>query len=194
MLLPIGRHQGSFCDRRRDAWGSAGRRGRATSKPLALGEGDLDARRGSVLARRGKNGKRREPSWTTRRTRVPRDALLLTPLAGPLGAKPTPERGFAALPLVAHCDNATSHKTPGNWTFSPWARLVSNQRPLACEASALPLSYAPGAAILRSQALASRADRARRGVSGALNPQSAPAGPNSPPRGVPRGTPRRPGR
>ena len=26
-----------------------------------------------------------------------------------------------------------------------WARLVSNQRPLACEASALPLSYAPWA-------------------------------------------------
>lgn len=26
---------------------------------------------------------------------------------------------------------------------SKWARLVSNQRPLACEASALPLSYAP---------------------------------------------------
>lgn len=26
---------------------------------------------------------------------------------------------------------------------SQWARLVSNQRPLACEASALPLSYAP---------------------------------------------------
>src|SRR5207237_215265 len=25
-----------------------------------------------------------------------------------------------------------------------WARLGSNQRPLACEASALPLSYAPG--------------------------------------------------
>src|SRR5207253_3082143 len=29
---------------------------------------------------------------------------------------------------------------------SSWARLGSNQRPLACEASALPLSYAPGAA------------------------------------------------
>ena len=26
---------------------------------------------------------------------------------------------------------------------SPWARVVSNHRPLACEASALPLSYAP---------------------------------------------------
>ena len=32
--------------------------------------------------------------------------------------------------------------------LSIWARLVSNQRPLACEASALPLSYAPGTAIL----------------------------------------------
>ena len=30
-------------------------------------------------------------------------------------------------------------------TPSSWARLGSNQRPLACEASALPLSYAPGA-------------------------------------------------
>jgi hypothetical protein len=29
--------------------------------------------------------------------------------------------------------------------LSEWARLVSNQRPLACEASALPLSYAPWA-------------------------------------------------
>ena len=27
--------------------------------------------------------------------------------------------------------------------FPNWARLGSNQRPLACEASALPLSYAP---------------------------------------------------
>ena len=37
----------------------------------------------------------------------------------------------------------------GSWLSLPaeiggwWARLVSNQRPLACEASALPLSYAP---------------------------------------------------
>src|SRR3954454_82181 len=29
-----------------------------------------------------------------------------------------------------------------------WARLGSNQRPLACEASALPLSYAPGGRTL----------------------------------------------
>src|SRR5215207_574153 len=37
-------------------------------------------------------------------------------------------------------------KVPANAHLFGWARLVSNQRPLACEASALPLSYAPSAA------------------------------------------------
>ena len=43
-----------------------------------------------------------------------------------------------------------SGRSPGRGTdaFLRWARLVSNQRPLACEASALPLSYAPGVVIL----------------------------------------------
>jgi site-specific recombinase XerD len=36
------------------------RSGLRVSEALALGEGDLDERRGSVLVRRGKNGKRRE--------------------------------------------------------------------------------------------------------------------------------------
>jgi integrase len=35
----------------------------------------------------------------------------------------------------------TNH--PASRGFAAWARLGSNQRPLACEASALPLSYAP---------------------------------------------------
>ena len=39
---------------------------------------------------------------------------------------------------------------------SEWARLGSNQRPLACEASALPLSYAPGRGAQSS--LAGRVD------------------------------------
>ena len=39
-----------------------------------------------------------------------------------------------------------------------WARLVSNQRPLACEASALPLSYAPSA-LDASERLGVRARR-----------------------------------
>jgi hypothetical protein len=38
----------------------------------------------------------------------------------------------------------SNDETPADAEASrPWARLVSNQRPLACEASALPLSYAP---------------------------------------------------
>ena len=49
----------------------------------------------------------------------------------------------------APTEPATS-RSPAIWGAEPltpavrrWARLVSNQRPLACEASALPLSYAP---------------------------------------------------
>ena len=40
---------------------------------------------------------------------------------------------------------------------SSWARLGSNQRPLACEASALPLSYAPWAQDCSSESVANRA-------------------------------------
>ena len=36
-----------------------------------------------------------------------------------------------------------SLKTPWLLCFYWWARLGSNQRPLECESSALPLSYAP---------------------------------------------------
>ena len=39
-----------------------------------------------------------------------------------------------------------TRKAPDFQGFPEWARLGSNQRPLACEASALPLSYAPGTA------------------------------------------------
>src|SRR3954471_8816165 len=39
-------------------------------------------------------------------------------------------------------------KPRGCRAFRRWARLVSNQRPLACEASALPLSYAPEAGLI----------------------------------------------
>ena len=43
-----------------------------------------------------------------------------------------------------------------------WARLGSNQRPLACEASALPLSYAPGRGAQSSRALTRRSRRSPR--------------------------------
>jgi hypothetical protein len=49
-----------------------------------------------------------------------------------------------AIACAAECKYGFSRRCrlPG---LSQWARLGSNQRPLACEASALPLSYAPGA-------------------------------------------------
>jgi hypothetical protein len=65
---------------------------------------------------------------------------------------------------------------------SQWARLGSNQRPPACEAGALPLSYAPWGLRLAA-AMLRLPGRARRGASGSLNPQSASAGPNSLSRG-----------
>ncbi len=42
--------------------------------------------------------------------------------------------------ILRRSAGARSTEIPGN---RGWARLGSNQRPLACEASALPLSYAP---------------------------------------------------
>src|SRR3712207_3630852 len=49
---------------------------------------------------------------------------------------------------AAHLSTTESQgrKARRSGPFDSWARLVSNQRPLACEASALPLSYAPGRA------------------------------------------------
>jgi hypothetical protein len=47
--------------------------------------------------------------------------------------------------------------------FLWWARLVSNQRPLACEASALPLSYAPGGRQSRRRPASRRLDVTRGG-------------------------------
>ncbi len=46
--------------------------------------------------------------------------------------------------VVAGGSSARTPPTLAAGRLGPWARLVSNQRPLACEASALPLSYAPG--------------------------------------------------
>ena len=67
-------------------------------------------------------------------------------------------RQAAASELASESDRRTAPHGPASRGADPagfvpvrggagitrrWARLVSNQRPLACEASALPLSYAP---------------------------------------------------
>ncbi len=50
-------------------------------------------------------------------------------------------------PSVAESDLPENDENPAiSGVFGGWARLVSNQRPSACEADALPLSYAPSAA------------------------------------------------
>src|SRR5215208_4262159 len=50
--------------------------------------------------------------------------------------------------VVTICDAPLGGSRRSNRAARPqWARLGSNQRPLACEASALPLSYAPGAKV-----------------------------------------------
>ena len=52
-------------------------------------------------------------------------------------------RGQVPSPLVD--ERPEAGQAPGGRASSEWwARQVLNLRPLACEASALPLSYAPG--------------------------------------------------
>jgi CubicO group peptidase (beta-lactamase class C family) len=73
-------------------------------------------------------------------------------------------------------DADDSRRRPGKRLNSSqnvqWARLVSNQRPLACEASALPLSYGPSAAD--SRALALRPDPALQAQSSSTTPRDRP--------------------
>ena len=55
------------------------------------------------------------------------------------------------------------HTIPALCRIFRWARLGSNQRPLACEASALPLSYAPESAYFSQVRVRSRPLRGRFG-------------------------------
>jgi hypothetical protein len=50
---------------------------------------------------------------------------------------------WGSLFVLLECLGETNEKAAVSGAFLLWARLGSNQRPLACEASALPLSYAP---------------------------------------------------
>ncbi len=65
-----------------------------------------------------------------------------------------------------------------------WARLGSNQRPLACEASALPLSYAPGTAPVYASRVGRHAPEER----GSCRRPSRPGSSGSPPGLGPRPT------
>jgi hypothetical protein len=80
--------------------------------------------------------------WPGRTAEAPQSAPVGRPKR-PVGPKSGPHthhqppRGGPQTPLI------TREKHPDFQGFTKWARLGLNQRPLACEASALPLSYAP---------------------------------------------------
>jgi hypothetical protein len=79
-------------------------------------------------------GSSAEPRWSTA-THVSRVE------SSPAGPPVPPARILVSRPAGPV---ATPVKRAAYADRGGWARLVSNQRPLACEASALPLSYAPG--------------------------------------------------
>src|SRR3954447_17413519 len=71
---------------------------------------------------------------------------------------------------VAHSSALKSALLVMSRSLAAWARRVSNLRPLACEASALPLSYAPG-----------RGGESRRGLGIAAGEMSGSHPPTGPP-------------
>ncbi len=75
-------------------------------------------------------------------------------------------RGSAAPARRLCADGAAQKGRPQASQILGWARLVSNQRPLACEASALPLSYAPGSGDFRGSVgvVAARRGEDRRSI------------------------------
>ena len=111
------------------------RAGLRIQEALALTEADLDQRRGSLLVRRGKGGRRREVGmddwgwqelqpWLELRTRAPRRSAVLRHQRGDAAAEPGPPRPHARSsgaprppPACADASRRTSSAmpTPSRW-------------------------------------------------------------------------------
>ena len=76
------------------------------------------------------------------------ESARLRVLAGDPEWAPTGTSGPEEPPSGAIEPPGGQEKPRLSGVLSRWARLVSNQRPLACEASALPLSYAPSGCMV----------------------------------------------
>ena len=114
------------------------RAGLRIHEALALAEADLDPRRGSLLVRRGKGGRRREVGmddwpgsslspgsrcgWSCRSDRCFASSAVRR--AGGPGRPPPPAPGCAAWPARPACGGASRHISCGTPTRSRWRARV----------------------------------------------------------------------
>jgi integrase len=111
------------------------RAGLRIHEALALAEADLDARRGSLLVRRGKGGRRREvrmddwaweqlEPWLQARASSCRSDRCSASSTGPRadghGRPPPPAPSCAASPATPACDDASHRTSCGTPTRSRW--------------------------------------------------------------------------
>lgn len=110
------------------------RAGLRIAEALALGEPDLDERRGALLIGSGKGGKRREVGmddwgweqlrpWLARRSSLPVGRLFCIidgPTAGGRGRPVQCAPSYAALPSKRACDAASRHTSSATHTLSSW--------------------------------------------------------------------------
>ena len=111
----------------------------AINEALALAEADLDPRRGSLLVRRGKGGRRREVGmddwaweqlepWLTARVELPVGPLFCIvngPTRGRRGRPAPPAPSCAAPPRGPACADASRRTSSATRTPSRWPAKAS---------------------------------------------------------------------
>jgi hypothetical protein len=133
--------------------------------------------------------KRNHDTSATRQERNHRKSATTARAQPPQGAQPPQERNHrnagrpGARPPAVNDASPRSAPSADRGLRRPWARQVSNLRPPACKAGALPLSYAPGTVTTAgvaslpvhtsSGAVGSAATGIRAGLKG---PASTPSG------------------
>ena len=110
---------------------------------------------GRILEQRVTSSGRSSPSYQAMPPRRSRVTSSIGDLLRWMRRERCP-RGAHGGPLVVREENGVRREAASGAERSEWAHLGSNQGPLACEASALPLSYAPGRGGKRSSGRGSR--------------------------------------
>jgi hypothetical protein len=116
------------------------RAGLRITEALALAETDLDQRRGAVLVRRGKGGRRREVGmddwaweqlepWLTARIELsvgPLFCIITGPRADDAGQAPPSAASCATPPTLPECADASRHTSSATPTPSRWHTTASH--------------------------------------------------------------------